>query len=65
MDRHFSRAAKAILESEGFHAYAHTGIVEAVEVVVAAGREKNPFVSAVAPPPPNSKSRKLLTLRPR
>jgi hypothetical protein len=42
MDRHFSRAAKAILESEGFHAYAHTGIVEAVEVVVAAGREKNP-----------------------
>ena len=34
-----------------------TGIVEAVEVVVAVGREKNPFVSAVVLPPPNSKAR--------
>ena len=49
--------AKAIHESEGFHAYGHTGIVEAVEVVVAVGRDRNPFVSAVVLPPPNSKAR--------
>jgi len=49
--------AKAILESEGFHAYGHTGIVEEVEVIVAVGRERSPFASAVALPPPNSKAR--------
>jgi hypothetical protein len=49
--------AEAIHESEGFHAYGHTGIVEAVEVVVAVGRDRNPFVSAVVLPPPNSKAR--------
>jgi len=49
--------AKAVLESEGFHAHGHTGIVESVQVVVAVGREKNLFVSAVVLPLPNSKAR--------
>jgi hypothetical protein len=43
--------AKAIL-GEGFHAFGHTGIVEAIEVVVAeVGRGKNPFEDYPLPPP--------------
>ncbi len=48
--------AKALLEREGFHTYGNTGIVEAIEVVVAAvGRGKNPF-EKYSLPPPNSKA---------
>jgi hypothetical protein len=43
--------AKAILDSEGFHAYGHTGIAEALEVVVAAigRRKKNPLETFPVP----------------
>jgi hypothetical protein len=57
--------AKAILENKGFHPHGHTGIVEAVEVVVAVGRKKKSFCISSGSAASEQQSSKLLTLKPR